>query len=839
MRASAPRVAEIRALPAPIVTAAVVVPTVSGQCTDLAERARTLARCKQRDSLTALASVTQASVKRIANFGPADLSKLACAVGKGGLQDPEILLALAGRTVSVQGHLTARQLTDIAWSFARLCTRDAALASTIAKEALARLNGFGSRDLSSLLWAQSRLTVVGPKFFIVMGLSARRRIEELKPQDLSSIAWALATALVCDTELSCALAGEAASKAQEFNAQDFSNFVWAIAKPLITRARPPLQALSFAAPSRLGDFLPQNLSNAMWALATLIFRDTDLIPAAMEEALGSAGYFGPQEMTNLLWSFATFRMRGAEVFHVAARQATSRLTEYRPQELSNLVWAFAASHVDNGVLFNSVARAATSQARRFALQGLSNLMWAFATLAADDTALFQTIARVAMVNLPGFKSQEMSNLLWAFVSLSACEPEFLCVFANEIPGRLKDGTMQNVSNLAWALATSLVSAENAAVRFALGEIAEEISMRLRCLDAEGDLCHGLQDRRSSLVAVVMAVMGTIWSLSFAGHTGVSHAMSVARPTVRRIGRALDGRSAVDCVSCSVSGVMPQAAPEEPRIVLDLPALMAIDKPPDWEVYLDALSDTALATCKRGRLSEYVQGLPSAHIYAISRDMSHQYGFLHRLDVPGSGLVLTAKTYEAYYDLQLQLNAGEVVRDYVVLCHGWVPPERSEVAARVHWDRGSSAPSRVLPRGKPARTRIKTLAHAVRGNKAFSLVVMRIGTGRRHQIRVHAVHIGHPTVCDGKYTAAATFSSDRVWCPRNFLHRYRLAFRDLTGQAHEVFSPLPAELAAALSQLSARDGGSAEALRPWLEGGVLQDWDAYEVLQACSTSGADA
>ncbi|CAE7904851.1 unnamed protein product, partial [Symbiodinium necroappetens] len=57
---------------------------------------------------------------------------------------------------------------------------------------------------------------------------------------------------------------------------------------------------------------------------------------------------------------------------------------------------------------------------------------------------------------------------------------------------------------------------------------------------------------------------------------------------------------------------------------------------------------------------------------IFEDPGHYHGFLHRLDVPSSGLILVATSYEAYYDLQVQLHSGQVQRDYTVLHHGRLP-----------------------------------------------------------------------------------------------------------------------------------------------------------------------
>lgn len=65
-----------------------------------------------------------------------------------------------------------------------------------------------------------------------------------------------------------------------------------------------------------------------------------------------------------------------------------------------------------------------------------------------------------------------------------------------------------------------------------------------------------------------------------------------------------------------------------------------------------------------------------------QDVRCKNGFLHRLDVPSSGLILVAKKYSAYFDLLLQLHRGDILRDYVVLLHGHLCPERQRVALRL-------------------------------------------------------------------------------------------------------------------------------------------------------------
>ena len=125
-----------------------------------------------------------------------------------------------------------------------------------------------------------------------------------------------------------------------------------------------------------------------------------------------------------------------------------------------------------------------------------------------------------------------------------------------------------------------------------------------------------------------------------------------------------------------------------------------------------------------------------------QDVEHNYGFLHRLDVPSSGLILLARNYEAFYDLQLQLYSGLMLRDYTVLCHGVL--RRFFLTTRLFYQQ--SAPSKAGGRGKISFCHLS--AEAVYFASALlTLTHWRIATGRRHQIRSQAAHVGHCTVRD--------------------------------------------------------------------------------------------
>ena len=126
--------------------------------------------------------------------------------------------------------------------------------------------------------------------------------------------------------------------------------------------------------------------------------------------------------------------------------------------------------------------------------------------------------------------------------------------------------------------------------------------------------------------------------------------------------------------------------------------------------------------KRRLLSCFLRSVLPLSQQQLLGDLKHRRGFLHRLDIPTSGLILVATTYQAYYDLQLQLVSGAMTRDYAVLCHGWSCPTRIE--ANVHWLEDGPAwlsGSRVLLYGKPAVTLLETVAcyHTHHTAAAFS------------------------------------------------------------------------------------------------------------------------
>jgi len=178
------------------------------------------------------------------------------------------------------------------------------------------------------------------------------------------------------------------------------------------------------------------------------------------------------------------------------------------------------------------------------------------------------------------------------------------------------------------------------------------------------------------------------------------------------------------------------------------------------------------------------------------------GIVHRLDKDTSGLLVLAKTREAYEALVAQLASRTVTRRYLVVVHGRVARDAGVVdrpIGRHPHDRVRMA-VRPAGRGRRAVTRFRVLERFAR----FTHLEVSLETGRTHQIRVHLASLGHPVAGDAVYGGRRR---PPVPVPLEglALHAAALAFvHPATGERLEFRAPLPARMERLLSHL--RDSG---------------------------------
>ncbi len=224
-----------------------------------------------------------------------------------------------------------------------------------------------------------------------------------------------------------------------------------------------------------------------------------------------------------------------------------------------------------------------------------------------------------------------------------------------------------------------------------------------------------------------------------------------------------------------------------RVVHDDDHVIVVDKPAGMAVHAGA-----------GRTDgTLVNGLLARYPELSDLEPSDRPGIVHRLDADTSGLMVVGRTSESVEALSGAIRKRDVDRRYVALVVGKFPVRPGVIDRPIGRHPTVRTRQAVVADGRPARTRFafKSGHHAYGRN--FSMVNIKLETGRTHQVRVHMQEIGFPVVGDPVYGIVIPELS----LNRQFLHANSLAFRHpITGEEHRFFSPMPSDLSSALAKI---------------------------------------
>jgi len=189
------------------------------------------------------------------------------------------------------------------------------------------------------------------------------------------------------------------------------------------------------------------------------------------------------------------------------------------------------------------------------------------------------------------------------------------------------------------------------------------------------------------------------------------------------------------------------------------------------------------------------------------------GIVHRLDKQTSGLIIIARNDAAHLKLADMFSRRQMRKTYIALVHGHLKQDAGTIDAAISRDviRRTRMTTRRATGGRTAISHyeaVRRIDSEFFGK--FTLVRVRIETGRTHQIRVHMSSIGHPVMGDTLYGAPGGLrvpgkgaGGETIRLNRNFLHAAELAFaHPRTGKMLELSSPLPEELKEILAILEA-------------------------------------
>lgn len=240
---------------------------------------------------------------------------------------------------------------------------------------------------------------------------------------------------------------------------------------------------------------------------------------------------------------------------------------------------------------------------------------------------------------------------------------------------------------------------------------------------------------------------------------------------------------------------------EIKIIYEDEDFLVIDKPSGITV------NRADTTRNEQTLQDFIESkFPYFKSGSKDSDFYKRAGIVHRIDKETSGILLVAKTPQAFENLQLQFKERIVGKTYIALVHGKVSPNEGEIVVpvgRLPWNRERFG---VLAGGREASTKYKVLETFItsidkRNKEQLTLLLLTPKTGRTHQIRVHLKYFNHPIFGDYLYAGRKTSKKDREILPRVFLHAKNITFKHpKVGEVVSFESKIPYDLSSTIDRL---------------------------------------
>lgn len=237
-------------------------------------------------------------------------------------------------------------------------------------------------------------------------------------------------------------------------------------------------------------------------------------------------------------------------------------------------------------------------------------------------------------------------------------------------------------------------------------------------------------------------------------------------------------------------------PEVP-VVFEDDAILVVNKPAGLVVHSDGRTEEPTLT--DWVLENHPECREVGGLHTLDNERyAPRAGIVHRLDRETSGVVLIAKTNEAFWPLQQQFIDRKTQKEYLAICLGAPKNKMGSIDLEIGRSRKDYRQWAVPPEARgtlrPAHTDYEFIASGTNEGDTYSLVRFMPKTGRTHQLRVHAKAAGFPIITDTRYHTPAALGIGRL-----ALHAEKLSV-EYEGKMKEFTASLPEDMKKALSLL---------------------------------------
>ena len=229
-----------------------------------------------------------------------------------------------------------------------------------------------------------------------------------------------------------------------------------------------------------------------------------------------------------------------------------------------------------------------------------------------------------------------------------------------------------------------------------------------------------------------------------------------------------------------------------KIIYEDKNVLVVDKPAGIVVFPEGKSVRLFHSSEKAVISLIGQ-LIEKHSVLKNAGEAPRYGIVHRLDKDTSGILLVAKSNESLIFLQKEFINRRVDKKYICLVEGQIKQDSGEIKTLIARSKSDFRKQVVSETGREAITDWKVLERF----KDYTLLEVKIKTGRRHQIRCHLSYLQHPVAGDKLYGFKNSKAPEGL--KRQFLHASYLKIKlpacagRLNGETKEFYSELPEDL----------------------------------------------